>query len=297
MSTTLLIDAFVDANLGEQTTLASDVAAAATSITVKSSQGYEVGQTICIGAAGRDGSEKAVVASLPSDTTINLTAGLDLPHSRFDAVVGLFGPQARVYRADNVDGTVPDEGSFSLLATRDLDADQQTTYYRDPDGTSAHWYRVTYYDATRSLETDLGDSPAVRGDDFGHYASISEIRIEAGLEKAYFLRDSDVDHHRRAAESEINATLSVAYDVPFDPVPAEVRTLTIQLAAALLLWSMAKTTEHKQLLDDVRERIQAYANREGTIVDDDGNGLNSSDAVRGYPDANASRMFTVDMEF
>jgi hypothetical protein len=47
----------------------------------------------------------------------------------------------------------------------------------------------TYCNATSNVETDIQDSVPVRGDDFGHYASLTEIRSEAGFDNAYNLSD------------------------------------------------------------------------------------------------------------
>lgn len=297
MSTTLLIDSFTEGNVREQTTLQADVTAGANSITVKSIEGYQAGQAIYLGMLSRDGCEKAVIAALPNETTINLTAALELPHGRYESVTGVLGSQARIYRAANVDGKAPADGAFTLLATRDLDPDQQTTYYTDSNGSSDYWYRYTYYDPVLVVETSLSDSPAVRGDDFGHYASINEIRTEAGFDTAYNLRDSAIDQQRRFAESELNTSLAAVYTTPFNPVPQLIHDLTVQLAAALLLVQYRKTPENVKLLADVRARIKALGTKDGTITDDDGNDLSSGGSVTGYPDASASRMFTVDMRF
>ena len=297
MATTLLIDSFTEANVGEQTTLQAVAAAAATTITVKSIEGFQVGQAIYVGQLSRDGCEKAVIAALPNETTINLSAGLELPHGRYESVTGVVGSQARIYRAANVDGKAPADDAFALLAVRDLDPDQQTTYYRDPDGSSSYWYRYTYYDPVLDIETSLTESPAIRGDDFGHYASINEIRTEAGFDNAYNLRDSAIDQQRRFAEDELNTSLAAAYTTPFSPVPQIIHDLTVQLAAALLLVQYRKTPENVKLLADVRARIKAYGTRDGTIIDDDGNDLSSGGSVSVTPDDSASRMFTVDMRF
>lgn len=60
-------------------------------------------------------------------------------------------------------------------------------------------YRYTYYNATSNIETDIEDSVPVRGDDFGHYASLTEIRSEAGFDNAINLSDVTIDQQRRAA--------------------------------------------------------------------------------------------------
>lgn len=297
MATTLAIPSFADVNLQERSTLSADVAVAATTINVESTQGFEINQTIFFGTPAREGCESAVVSAVTDATTLTLTSGLTLPHTRFESVVGVIGGSIHIYRAANVDGTVPVDGLFSVLATRTIDPDQQTTYYKDATGSSSYWYKLTYFDPLNNVETALADAVAVRGDDFGHYASLSEIRREAGFESAYNLSDVTVDQQRRAAESEINASLASVYTVPFNPVPEIIHTLTVQLAAGLLLLDAYGTSGiGKAKVDAARAAIKAYASRNGSIVGNDGLST-ASGSVSYYPDADASRAFDMDMSF
>jgi phage gp36-like protein len=283
MSTTLQIESFGNTNLRERTELSADYIPASLVLEVKSSDGYLPGQPIYVGQLAREGVEKAVIASVDDATTISLTEALKLPHARYEPVQAVLGDLIHVYRAANINGSVPADAAFSVLATRSISADHQSTYFTDSAGDSNFWYRFTYYNAVTLDETDLGDSVAVRGDDFGHYASISEIRVEAGFEHAHNLKDSTIDQQRRAAEAEINASLSRAYTVPFTPVPEIVKTLTIQLASALLLDTAYGNASSRQKLKDARAAIDSY--RLGAIVlqDEDGISLATSDSVSGYP--------------
>jgi phage gp36-like protein len=301
MSSTLQIESFGETNLRERTELSADYIPASLVLEVKSSDGYLPGQSIYVGQLAREGCEKAVIASVANETTINLVQALKLPHTRYDPVVAVLGDLIHVYRAANVNGAVPEDVAFSVLATRSIDPDQQSTYYSDSAGNSSFWYRFTYYNAVTLEETDLADSVAVRGDDFGHYASVSEIRVEAGFENAFNLKDSTVDQQRRTAETEINASLSGAYNVPFSPVPEIIHTLTIQLAAALLLTNAyGETTGNKQKLKDARAAIDGYKNRSSVLTDSDGTALTTADSVSGYPgepSAEAPRYFRMSDRF
>ena len=86
-------------------------------------------------------------------------------------------------------------------------------------------------------ETALTDSEARHGQDWGNYCSLDEIRAEAGFTSAFNLNDSLIFRHRRSAQSKINTALGSVYTVPFKPVPEIIRTLTIKLAAGMLLQS------------------------------------------------------------
>jgi len=292
MATTLQIESFNEINLGERTTLTEPALAGDEVLTVKSTEDYEVGHALYVGQLSREGCEKAVVASIDSPTAIGLVDELELSHTLFEVVTAVTGDSIHIYRAADVDGSVPGDETFSLLATRQIDPDQLSTYYRDSTGSSAFWYRFTYYNAATGDETSLQDSTPVRGDDFGHYASLSQIRSEAGFTNALNLKDNDVDQQRRAAESEINSTLAASYTVPFNPVPAAINTLTIKLAAAMLLvWAYGLTAEYKALLKDARDAIQA-----AIVIGEDGVSTASS-GISSWPDDTAPRSFTIDQRF
>lgn len=296
MSTSLQIESFADINIIETSQLAAPAAADATEVVFTSTQGFTEGQTIYIGTPAREGCEKAVIDSVDDETTVTLTAGLGLAHSRYEAVTGVLGGSIHIYRAANVDDSVPADGSFSVLATRTIDPDQQSTYYTDSTGSSDYWYKLTYYDPLADVETSLADAVAVRGDDFRHYASITEIRRDAGFLNAPNLSDVTVDQHRRAAEAEINATLASAYTVPFDPVPEIIHTLTIQLAAGLLQNEAyrGQSQSAKDKIAAARKMLMSYKEKDGVIVDEDGVSTATS-SVNSYPDADAHRAFEVDM--
>lgn len=304
MSSTLNAESFSEINIRERTSLNQGAAANDTTLHVVSTEGFSAGQPIFVGTPARDGCEGATVDTVTDDTTLTLTAPLGLAHGPYEPVLGVIGGSIRIYRASNVDGTVPSDDDFALLVVRSIDADQQTTYYTDPDGSSDYWYKLTYYDATNNAETALADAVAVRGSDYGHYASLTEIRREAGFTNAYNLSDVTIDQQRAAAESEINSTLANNYTTPFSPVPADIRTLTIQLAAGLLLCSPEAYGPSNpygiQKLKDARARLAAMASRDSTITDDSGNSLTSSDSVSSYPNSEPEeggppRNFTMEM--
>lgn len=284
MATTLQIDSFSEINLRERTELNADYVAESLNLRVRSSEGYVAGQTIYIGQLSREGCEKAVIAAVDGETTISLAQPLKLPHASYEPVQAVLGDLIHVYRAANINGQRPSDDAFTVLATRGINADHQSTYFNDSDGDSNYWYAFTYYNATTNDETNLADSVAVRGDDFGHYASITEIRVEAGFANALNLKDSTIDQQRRAAETEINAALSGAYTVPFSPVPEIIHTLTIQLAAALVsMQAYGDTSSTRQSLKAARASIESYRTRESVLVDENGLALSDSNSVTGWP--------------
>ena len=296
MSTTLQADSFNDINIKERSVLTQDVLPGVESIVVQSNEGYANGDVIYVGQLSREGIEKAVVQAVSTDgKTLTLVTALVFAHSQNDPVTSVVGDHVRIYRAPNVDGSVPADEAFDPIAEREIDADDTSTYYRDPVGSSAYWYRLTYFNPDSEAETALSSSRAVRGDDFGHYASISEIRAEAGFQNAYNLKDSLIDQQRRAAENEINSKLSAQFKTPFDPVPEAVHSLTIKLAAALLK-QQSGVSNGDATLKAIRTVISDLAAGDGSITDDMGTDLTTSEAVS-YDFGDEPRMFSVRQKF
>lgn len=296
MTYTLRADSFDEINIRERSALAADVLPGAIELLLQSTEGYHDGDIIYVGQPSREGCEKAVIASVEDGTTINLSTGLEMPHAAYEPVASVVGDFIQFERAPNVDGQVPSDAAFELLVNREIDPDQTSTYYRDSDGGSGYWYRERYYNATTEEATDYLTRP-YRGSDYSHYASLKEIRSEAGFDGAVHLKDSLIDQQRRAAEAEINAALALGYDVPFkDVVPAAVKSLTIKLAAAMLL-VVAYGKEYQSQLDGVRKELRAYADRSASITDDEGNELGTGGSVSGWPDSEEGRSFTMEMLF
>ncbi|MDQ0825420.1 hypothetical protein QFZ60_001593 [Arthrobacter sp. B2I5] len=298
MATTLRIDSFDELNIVERGELSLDSVMGSSVLGVRCVDDLVAGQTIYVGQLSREGIEKAVIASIADETTISLVEPLQLAHARFEPVTAVLGDSIHIYRAPNVDGTVPSDDQFTILTTRTIDADQTSTYFKDSTGSSAFWYRYTYFNPITLDETPLNAFDAFRGDDFGHYASLSEIRREAGFENAFNLKDAVIDQQRRMAEAEINASLAGAYTVPFTTVPEIIHTLTIQLAAALLLTdAYGQTPGNKQKLQDARAAIAAYRTRSSVLTDGQGVSLASSEAVTTNLDDSDPRFFRIGDKF
>ncbi|MEW1951036.1 hypothetical protein AB0280_17515 [Pseudarthrobacter sp902506025] len=297
MASTLRIDSFHEINIVERGELAADLAVGATALTLRSTQGFLTGQTLYVGILAREGVEKAVIASVPDETTINLTQPIKLPHGRYEAVTAVLGDQIHIYRAVNVDDSIPADDSFTVLATREIDPDQQSTYFTDSAGSSAYWYRFTYFNATTMAETPLTALDPVRGQDFPHYASIGDIRQVAGLQNAVNLADRSVELWRGVAEAEINSALAGSYAVPFNPAPAIVKSLTLELAAALLLVDAFGQSAYGKRLADARARLMEYRDKTATVTDENGQPISTSNSITGWPDDSAPRSFYIGQVF
>jgi hypothetical protein len=223
-------------NLTGTTRLDADAAAAASTITVQNTQGFTAADFIIIGTPGSDTTEMLTIQTITPSTTITPTTALKLPHSKYSYVYGLVGNQIKVYRAPNVNNDQPADSAFTVLATVSIQDDQAYTTYIDSVGSSAYWYKYTYYNATSLFETNLADSTATRGGDAGNYCSLDSIRLESGFRNAQYITDDMIDAKRKAAQDEINGTLNGFYITPFvAPINAFISDITVRLAAGLLL--------------------------------------------------------------
>lgn len=297
MSTTLRFDSFAQSNIRERTELAADVQAGVAVLPVTSVDGFDVGSIVYVGALGRETCERATVSAVSAPNGLTLESPLSYAHTRFDAVTSVLGDKVRVYRAPDVDGTVPATEAFSVYATRSIDPDQPNTFYTDSNGSAAYWYRHTYFNETTQDETSLTEFDPVRGDDYAAYATNDEIRSEAGFDGATNLPDSRIDIQRRAAQTEINTSLGGRFTVPFTkPVPETIRFLTIKLAAGLLKASAYNRDPSKEgLVVDARAQIMALQSG-ATNVDGEA-GQNVDAGVSSWPDDSEPRMFSIGDRF
>jgi hypothetical protein len=163
-------------------------------------------------------------------------------HKRYEPTIKLFGNQIRLYRATNVDGTIPADTSFASISTSNIDISQPFTLMTDGSGGTGYWYKSTFYNATTSSETPLSLSYAFRGGGYGHYVSIQDIRNEAGLQEQSQISDSQISARRDQAESEIKGFLSAGgYTMPLQMtngmfyVPFVVENVSRLLAAGYVL--------------------------------------------------------------
>jgi len=233
MSSTLKIDNFTSINIQERARLAADVEAGATSIVLDNNQDISANDFMLI---GNDGSGTAEITSVQTvtDATIATTDPLRLRHDEYEDVLVLFGDKIKIYRADNVNGTQPADAAFATITALGIpiDSDQKSTVYTDPIGSAEYWYKYTYLNSVTLEETPLSNSLAARGGAVGIYATLDNIRSTAGFENNHNITDPYIDGFRRAAQDQINGTLSGVYSLPFvAPINGFITQITEALAA------------------------------------------------------------------
>ena len=295
MANLITIENFPASNIAEISALSADAAAGQAVINVENAQGIVADSYVLVGVVGGEGGQILKVQSV-STNQITFTTNLTIKHYKGETVTRIRSNQGKIYRATNVDGTAPSDGSFGVIATVTLEADQLYTQYNDTTGGSGYWYKQTYYNDVSLVETALADALAARGGNYGNYTDVDSVRIEAGIQNNRWIADQFVYSKLLAAQSEVNASLAIAgYTLPMIPTPELVKQITELLAAGYVL-IRDYGAEHEATNKDgfskikmAREMLAKIESRETVLTDTTtGVALASSDEVRGYPDNTAA---------
>jgi hypothetical protein len=290
---TLTIDNYGRINVLQYSRLKDDAAAAQATFTPENAQGFLVGRYVVFGGPGVEDSELISLQSITNGVG-TLSSNLARLHSRFESLTVLFGSQLEVWKAANVNGTLPADDTFSVVGVAiSISPDQKTTQFTDPDGGEGWWYKFVYLDPATNTRTNLADSASVRGGNYGNYCSIDDIRTEAGLQTNRNISDGKIDKKRQAAQSEVNATLVGSYTLPFSkPVNPLIADITSELAAGMLLLgsygpiTVLNSANGQQKVDAARARLERINNRELVLTDGSGNDISTPDSqgLRMWPD-------------
>lgn len=163
-----------------------------TSIVTKNNERFAANDRIMIGEMGQEKTEIVTVSAINADGE-TLTIGTTLhPHSADDPVTVLQFDQVKIYRATS------SGGSFSVIATVDLDVDNQTlqTVYDDTTGLSTNYYKISFYHSIDAIESALSDEIPGGGrlrDQVGHI--IDEVLQEVSdLQEQHITRGEIVGY-------------------------------------------------------------------------------------------------------
>lgn len=292
MPALLKVDNYPAINVKEKAQLNTEVAVGATSLPLVNAENIEVDDFIYIGRPGQEVIEKRQVTAVSGNTAT--VAALTYEHAQYAPVLAVLGDQVQLYRAANVSGTPPADGSFSTNGSPvDLDVDNVETQLTDATGSTAFWYKWVYYNSDSAAEvTSLAQVGAVRGAEYGNYTTVSAIRVEAGIQNNPYISDSFVGKKRAEAQDYINGKLTGTYTVPFTSnVPPQIARITELLAAGYIL----KTEFGSQLqgtnadgqgkIDEANSMLNDILNGSSELVGADGTSTATREAVSGWPNS------------
>ncbi len=297
MSEIIRVPNFSSINLKEVTFLNADAAAGQNLVTILNDTTYSAGHKILLGNPSQETSEVGTIQSL-ANKVITLSGNLSNRHIRGEMLTLLFGNQIRLYRASNVDGSIPADNAFSYASiVTSIQGDDSTTDLTDPLGGSNYWYKTTYYNSVTGEETDLSQSFPMRGGSYGKLVSVDSVRDEAGLEDNRNLDDGKIAERRDQAEDEVLGRLAAAgYVVPLQSsngtlyVPPLIENITRLLAAGYLLLQEYGSVEEGNTKDgnakikQANAMLDAIQKQEMVLVDVIGTGLFRTAQVSGWPD-------------
>lgn len=286
---------FLSNNIVTETELTADAASGQNQLTVLNTEGLADNDYLAISA--NNGISEIVQIQSISGLTITTVSNLTLNHKNHEKIKKLFGNQTQVYRAANVDGTIPDDTTFAALGSPvTIQPDQPYTQVTDSSGGDAYWYKFTYYNATSAAQTDLSEAEAVRGGGYGDYCSIQEIIDEAGLGD-FHLDPSKLAQYRVEAQSEVKGAMSSAgYTMPLQTtsgtyyVPDMITGVTKRLAAGFALVRNYGTVkpgsakDGKAKIDDARALIAMIQLNDVVLLDTNEQQLAKQNLVGGWPD-------------
>jgi hypothetical protein len=130
--------------------LSAPVSAAATTMPVKNTVSIVADDYVVVGLPGKEQSEQAQISSVDSDTQFTSDA-LDFLHSTDEVITFTDFVQIQIYSSTSSDGT------YTLLATVDIDWSSNITEYVDLTGVSTNYYKWRYYNPTVGTTSDYSD--------------------------------------------------------------------------------------------------------------------------------------------
>jgi hypothetical protein len=297
MSQTLKITNFSESNINETTVLTADTPAGSGVLAVDNSVDFSGGVFVLVGGPGSKIAEIIQAATVELPNQIPLVSNTMLAHEQNESIVALFANQINIYVAANPPSNLqPPDSQFTLQATINIDANNETTSYTDVNGSGNFWYKSTYYNSSSTAETDIASSSAIRGNYTPNYCSITDIRKTAGMMANPYISDVDIDAKRTEAQNQIDGILNGMYTIPFQPpVDKMILGITRMLAAGMLMIDdpgaagsgSAIYTEGKDKIADAEAMLAMVAARKYILTDAAGDQIisPSSSSSKSFPDA------------
>ena len=278
-----VLNATTESNcLVELTYLNGDVSAGGISLTVDNGQGYATNDYLVIERKGTEQAEIRKIATV-SGTTITLSLALSFAHKDGIQVQKILYNQRKFYSCATKTGT------YALISggTKDIEVDRPDgTFFEHTDGTSATWYKATYYNETTTTETSLDDAIATQGSESNHYTSLYAIRKQAGFEDAFGISNEIISDYRDEAENEFESRIATVYSTPLSEKPKVGRQIVNLLASGNLLikeYGMEADIEisksGSRMIERANELIEKIVNGTLKLIDNDGDLMGSQDTL------------------
>lgn len=134
------------------TYLSKDYVAASTSFTVENTEQFTAANGLVVfGMIGTSNAELIPVLSSKTATVLNMGSGCTFAHSRGEPVSQV------TYNKVVIESSTSATGTFSVIATIDLQWSSDKTSYNDTTGTSATYYRQRFYNSVTGIYSDYSN--------------------------------------------------------------------------------------------------------------------------------------------
>jgi len=280
-----ILNAQTESNvLVELTYLNADVSSGGSSLTVENGDGFSTDDYIIIERLGAEQAELTKIATV-SGTTITLSSVLSFDHKDGIKVQKILYNQRYFYSCTTESGT------FARISggtnPKDIEVDRPDgTFFEHTDGTSATWYKATYYNEVTTIETSLDDAIAAQGSESNHYTSLYAVRKQSGFEDAFGISDEVISDYRAEAENEFESRIATIYSTPLSSKPKVGRQIVNLLAAGNLLikeYGMESDIEISKsgarMLDRANELIEKIVDGTLKLIDDTGALIGKQDTL------------------
>jgi len=148
-----------DISDAEKTYLTVACAASAASISVADYSGFADNDYLVLGIYSKEKAEIVLVDDVAIDATITLDA-TDLPayaHPANTQVIRMPYNQIKIWSAASEAACLALTTSDAVLATTNLQVDDEYTSYDDTTGSSTTWYKVAFYNSGATTYSDFSD--------------------------------------------------------------------------------------------------------------------------------------------
>lgn len=134
-----------------KTYLRSPAASGDASLEVLDTNPFAAADKILLGLIGDNKTELTTIAAVTDKDTLSVSA-VQFDHPADTLVIKTPYNQIRIYRS-----TTGQSGSYSLLATVDIEWSQMQTLYTDPAESDSYYYKVAFLNSTSGVESALSD--------------------------------------------------------------------------------------------------------------------------------------------
>ena len=199
----------------EHTYLAEYMAEASDHLIVKNNNGFAASQAVLVGKMGGERSEIIITDGVTNEDTITISGNTTFAHNADDPVYKLVYNQVKFYKSATVDG------SYTLLATVDLDVDNQDglTKYEDVAALTTDYYKITYYNSQSTATSEYSDPIAAAGYEVNTIGKVINQVVRRVRDTNYEILDAD-DY--LAIAQEVNDDLLTQSHKPYRFLKSEI---------------------------------------------------------------------------